>query len=340
MVTLSREHGGVYLQAGAALDFSANLNPYGPPSSVLDAVRGAAVTSYPDPECRELRRKYAERLNVDHRQVLFGNGSTELLFLLANAYGRRRGLLFTPCFGEYEAALRAAGGDVLTFAAGEPFQWDFARAAAAIREQRPGIAFIGCPNNPTGVYPDRDAVRSVAAAMGDGVLVLDEAFVDFVDSPWRSLRLAPNVVVVRSLTKMFTIPGVRAGYLVGPRRVVETVAALQPAWSVGAAAQAALDACLAETGFAEASRRRLAEDRASLAASLRALGLPVQEGAANFVLVAVGDARKAAAALLRLGVAVRDCTSFGLPGHVRLAVRTPRENDILIGALRKVVHAG
>jgi histidinol-phosphate aminotransferase len=339
-VTLSREHGGVHGQPGATLDFSANINPYGPPPAVLEAVRAADVTSYPDPECRELRRKYAAHLNVDPRQVLFGNGSAELLFLLANAYGRRRGLLFTPCFGEYEAALRAAGGEVLTFAAAEAFEWDFARAAMVVREQRPGIAFLGCPNNPTGVYPDRDAVRSVAAAMGDGVLVLDEAFVDFVESPWRSFRLAPNVVAVRSLTKTFTIPGVRAGYLVGPRTVVETVASLQPAWSVGAAAQAALGACLGEAGFVEASRKRLAEDRAALVARLRALGLPVHEGAANFVLVEVGDARRTAAALLRLGVAVRDCTSFGLPGHVRLAVRTPREHEALLEALRKVLHAG
>ncbi len=339
-----RVHGGFIDTDGdraPLLDFSANLNPYGPPPSVLIASASADLSRYPDPDYRALRRALAARLNVDERQVLPGNGSTELLFLLSRALlsPGDTALLLTPCFGDYRAAVEAASGRIATVEAAEArgFAWDMDEVMAVIAAQRPSLIFLGQPSNPTGVYTSREDARRLAAAMPDGVLVLDEAFVDFVAQPWRSPRLAPNVVTVRSFTKMFTIPGLRAGYLIASRAIVERVRRQQPTWSVGAPAVAAALACLGEDPFAAASARSLRSDRAALASALTAAGLPVVEGEANFIMVRVGDAGLVSARLLKLGIAVRDCASFGLPAYSRVAVRRTEENARLVEALREVV---
>ncbi len=187
---------------------------------------------------------------------------------------------------------------------------------------------------------DRDTVGRWAAAMPEGLLVLDEAFIDFVEGPWCSLGMAPNVATLRSFTKMFTIPGLRAGYLVAAPSVIEAVAAQQPTWSVGGPALAAAEACLDEDAFVVESRARLTAGRRALVAGLRSLGLTVLEGAANFVLARSGAAQLTTSRLLERGFAVRDCTSFGLPEHIRIAVRTPDENAALLDAMAQVIRGG
>ena len=170
--------------------------------------------------------------------------------------------------------------------------------------ERPSLAFLGSPNNPTGAYLTRDDVRRIAAALTDGVLVLDEAYVSFVEEPWRSNRLAPNVAVVRSFTKDFAIPGLRLGYMVAPRRIVEAAAAQQPSWSVGAPAQAAGLACLDEQSWLDDTTARTREAKRGLVGMLADARLDVHAGAANFVLVRVGEASKVRRALLERGLVV------------------------------------
>lgn len=344
----ARVHGGYRGPAPAGgvravIDFSANLNPYGPPARVLEGFRDADVSRYPDPEYTNLRSRLAERLGVEARHVGIGNGSAEILFCLARAFVRPgdAALALAPAFGDYTAALAAAGAGIVEEHASEAsgFVWEPDAVIGAIERARPRLLFVGQPNNPTGVMLERDSVRRWAAAMPQGLVVLDEAFIDFVEDPWCSVGMAPNVATLRSFTKMFTIPGLRAGYLVASTAVVEAVAAQQPTWSVGAPALAAAEACLDEDAFVTESRARLTAERRRFVEGLRALGVPLIEGAANFVLVSVGDAAGATARLIERGFAVRDCTSFGLPEHVRIAVRTPDENAALLDAMAQVLRA-
>jgi histidinol-phosphate aminotransferase len=325
---------------GEFLDFSASLNPYGPPRAVLEAAGCADVARYPDPDCLVLRQRLSRRACVSVRELLVGNGSSEIFHLLARAFAGKGkpAVLFAPAFGEYKAALEAAGALVHECHAQEEghFAWDLNAALMLLKELQPSLVFIGLPNNPTGTYLSREEVRALARTMQRGILVLDEAYIDFVFQPWDSTRLAPNVAVVRSLTKAFAIPGLRIGYLVAPRSIVERARRQQPSWRVSAPAQAAALACLGEEAFVAESARLVGETKRWLADALRTQGFTVHEGAANFLLIKVGDAAQVRTGLLRRKIAVRDCASFGLPEYVRVSVRTPDECERLVAALREV----
>ncbi len=332
------------LRLGGMLDFSANINPLGPSPRVRRAVSEAELSAYPDRDSLALREALATRLGVAAGSILVGNGSTELIHLLARSRLRpgQRCAIFTPTFGEYEPAATSAGAVVHELPASEArhFHWSIDEAAATIRDLRPAVVFLCNPNNPTGVYLDRDAVEHVAAAVGEpGLLVLDDAYAPLADCPWDSTPLLGlgNVAIIRSMTKDHALAGVRLGYLAAQPEVVEGARGLQHAWSVNAAAQAAGLAALEDDAHVDAARAVIREAKARLRADLAALDLSITESAANFVLVRVGDAASVRGALLRRGIAVRDCASFGLPEHIRIAVRTSADCARLVEALREVL---
>ena len=329
------------------LDFSANINPLGPSPLVRQAAAAAALASYPDRDCLALREALAERLEVPIDHLLVGNGSTELIHLLARSRLRTgdRCLIFAPTFGEYEAAAVVAGAEVHCFVATEAlgFRWPIEEAVGAIRELKPALAFLCNPNNPTGVYLDRDSVQQVAAALGeDGLLLLDDAYASLADSPWDATPLlgSGNVAILRSMTKDHALAGVRLGYLVARPEIIGGARALQHAWSVNTVAQAAGLAALRDEAHVAAAREVIREAKAYLCAEFGVLGLAVSPSATNFLLVKVGNGAGVRRALLRRGLAVRDCASFGLPEHIRVAVRAREDCARLVGALREVLADG
>ena len=346
-------HGGLDLaelrrmgiQPGDVLDFSANINPLGPHAAVREAVSNVDLAEYPDRQCLALRDALARRFGVGPEQILVGSGSTELIHLLARAYLRQgeRAFIFTPTFGEYEAACNAAGATIHTFMADEAgaFQWEIDAALDAIRAQRPRLVFLCNPNNPTGVYLDQTTVCSVASAVpDDALLVLDEAYVPFVEEAWSSLRLLEqgNVVLLRSMTKDYSRAGVRLGYMLCHPAVAERVRQLQTTWSVSSVAQAAGIAAL-ECGdrHVELGRHAVAHAKEYLEGELNTMGVPVIPSAANFLLAKTGCATEVREALLRRGVCVRDCTSFGLPRYIRIGLRKTEDCWRLISALKAVL---
>ena len=326
------------------LDFSANVNPLGPSRRVRQAAADADLSSYPDRESLALREALARSPSVGLENLLIGNGSTELIHLLARSRLRPGDscLIFTPTFGEYEAASLAAGAEVHRFPAAEAegFRWSMAAAGATIQELRPRLVFLCNPNNPTGVYLDRDVVARLSAALGpETLLVLDDAYAPFADRPWDSLPLLGlgNVAILRSMTKDHALAGVRLGYLAAQPRVVAEAGELQHPWSVNAVAQAAGLAALEDAAHVQATRNVIRQARVYLHRELRGLGLAVTPSAANFLLVKVGDAAALRSDLLSRGMAVRDCASFGLPEHLRIAIRRPEECARLVGALKEVL---
>ena len=332
------------LRVEDVLDFSANINPLGPSPLVREAAAAADLSAYPDRDSLALREALAERLGVAIDHLLVGNGSTELIHILARSRLRSGGrcLIFAPTFGEYEAA---AGAEVhcLTATEAHGFRWPIGEAVAAIRELQPALVFLCNPNNPTGLYLERDAVEQLAAAAGEhGLLLLDDAYASLADSPWDAMPLLGNgnVAILRSMTKDHALAGVRLGYLAAQPEVIDGARALQHAWSVNAVAQAAGLAALADEAHLAAAREVIREAKGYLWAELDTLGLTVSPSATNFLLVKVGDAGGVRRALLRRGLAVRDCASFGLPEHIRVAVRRQPECARLIEALREVLADG
>ena len=329
------------------LDFSSNINPLGPSPRVRQAAAEADLSAYPDRECLDLREALAGTLDVGVDQLLVGNGSTELIHLLARAHLRAgaRCLIFAPTFGEYEAAAALAGAEVRLVQAStaQGFTWSMDAAVGTIEATRPAMVFLCNPNNPTGVYLDRESVERLNAALGsDGLLVLDTSYVPLADAGWDALPLLQrgNVALLRSMTKDHALAGVRLGYMAAPQPVVAATRRLQPSWSVNGVAQAVGLAALADEAHVAAARGVIAEAKAYLEAQLAALCVPAIPSAANFMLVRVGDATGVRRALLRRRILVRDCTSFGLPDFLRIAVRRPEECARLVAALRDVLAHG
>jgi histidinol-phosphate aminotransferase len=318
---------GIGLKASEVLDFSTSLNPLGPPPAVREALATLDPSRYPDPECAVLRRALSERLGIDPARILIGNGSTELIHLVVRLFVHRgqRPVAFAPTFSEYERAVEAAGGHVYSWTATPQrgFRWALRNKPGVLDRVRPPLVWLCNPNNPTGVYLSRDQVLQIVTSLTSGPLLLDEAYAGFVERPWSSLDLTAEgrAVVLRSMTKDHAIPGLRLGYMIAHADVIHAAAQLQPEWSVNAAAQAAGLAALGDESHVEAGRRVAREAKAYLCEALRSLELDVHEGAANFILVRVGDAAGVRRQLLEGGIAVRDCSSFGLPDFIRLGMR-------------------
>lgn len=355
-------HGGVKpadlralgLRPEEVLDFSASVSPIGPPAGVWDALKKVDLSAYPDPHCLELREALSSHLAHPRRrprgvplgQILVANGSTEIIHLLARAYLSPGDTVFllTPTYGEYTGACRLMGAYTSCWEAKafDRFRWDLAEAASRIAVERPSLVFLCNPNNPTGVFLSREEVRPLANAAAEfgGLLVIDEAYVSFVDNSWDSLDLAlgNNVVLLRSMTKDYALTGLRLGYGLASEKIVANLTAFQPDWSVNGLAQAAGIAALADTGYLPRARQAVEQAKAYLTGRLTGLGLTVHPSSANFLLIDVGDAASWRDNLMRRGFFVRDCTSFGLPQHIRLGIRSLNDCQRLADAMEAVSH--
>ena len=330
-----------------ALDFSANVSPLGLPAGVAAAITNALPTAdrYPDPLCRELRAALARAEGVPADWILCGNGAADLIFRLALAVRPRRALLPAPTFAEYEAALQTVGCAVQrvflreenTFAVTEEF-------IDAVTPET-DIVFLCQPNNPTGqVTPPALVERLVRRCAECGaVLAVDECFLDFLPdrdalTAKQLLRDAPQLIILKAFTKLYAMAGVRLGYaLCGDAALLEKMRGAGQPWAVSSLAQAAGLAALQETAYAGAVRALIAEQRPRMAAGLRALGLRVMDGQANYLLFrATPDFGEK---LRRRGAVVRSCANYpGLDAAwYRTAVRTAEENTRLLQIMGEIL---
>lgn len=336
-------HGGLRADELAALgidpldviDLSANLNPFGPHTEVLLRVRDADVRHYPEAHAESLRAAIARFEGLASEQVLVTPGSTAALHLIARAFLRpdEECALWPPTFGEYEAAVAAAGGRVRAYRA-EPPTFTLATEVEAAP-----LGIYCNPNNPTGAYLSRVEVERLAQRLG-GLLALDVAYDAFVEDAWDAddlVRDGADLLVVHSMTKLHAVPGIRLGYVTGPAQRIARLAALQPSWSIDATAMIAGPAMLTVDAVQRRALAEVTQVRALIAGDLATRGIEVVEGRANFLLVRVGDAAAVRLALLRRGFAVRDCTSFGLPEWIRIAIPVEVAARRMLTALHAVL---
>lgn len=325
------------------LDFSSSCNPFGPPRGVRETLSSTPIERYPDSEATELKLCLSERLGVGPEHILVGGGAVELIRLVALTYLERgeRALILEPTFGEYQVACRIMGAKVSETRTeeGRGFEPDVGKILDLIRGIKPKGVFICNPNNPTGQYLSMEEVKEVLEVLEGGLLILDEAYISFVDDAWSSLDLiqSGNLVIIRSLTKDFALPGLRLGYAIAVPEIIEVLRRIKTPWSVSAAAQHAGLVALKDEGFLEESRKRISGAKGFLLKGLLRLGLSPPPSKTNFFLVKVGNAREVRLALLLRGILVRDCTSFGLPEYIRMAVRPRQECERLITALTEII---
>jgi len=326
------------LDPGQVLDFSVNGNAFGASPRVGRALAGLPLERYPDREALALRSALSQRLGLSPEEVVVGNGAAELLWLVAMAFLQPgdRAVVIGPTFGEYARVAALMGAAVHTWTArpASGFQVVPDEVAALLRRVQPRLVFVCNPNNPTGVLLPAEALAGWAAQHPQALFVVDEAYAFFAPGLRSALALrAANVLVVRSMTKDYALAGLRLGYAAGARPVITAISQVRPAWNVNAFAQAAGLAALADEAHQQACLSALLAAKAALVADLEKAGLAPLPSAVHFFLVPVGDAAAFRRALLRQGILVRDCTSFGLPAYVRIATRRPEENARLLAAV-------
>jgi histidinol-phosphate aminotransferase len=300
------------------------------------------MNRYPEVSGRPLREALARRWGVEPGQVLLGNGSDEIIAILVTAFGRpgAKVLYPAPTFGEYESIALVHGASPLPVPLDAWFQLDEPALAAAISRDRPALAFLASPNNPTGNRFDAAAIARIAAAM-DGVCVADEAYAEFGGGTLvPRVGDVPGLVVMKSLSKI-GFAALRLGALVAPAEIVAELDKVRLPYNVNAVSQAIAIWALEEPGWLERRLAHIASSLRQLDHGLRKIpGLEVFPSDANFVLVRLrsGDAKAVWDALLARGVLVRNLSRPGpLQGCLRITAGTAEENERCLEALRAVL---
>ncbi|MEM7158154.1 MAG: histidinol-phosphate transaminase [Myxococcota bacterium] len=327
------------LDPAQCLDFAVNVDPRGPAPALQQAVVEAKVGRYPDPACRELTAALALRDGVPEDRVLVGAGVTGLLWDVFRAVSpQTRVLVPQHTFAEYDAAPRAHGLHVETLGRSSADGWalDWECTEAWLTRDGPRSFVLGAPDNPSGSIPDFDRLRRLAEAAPQAWIVLDEAFLRLSARPERVHEQLPdNVLRLRSLTKELAIPGLRVGYMVACSSTIDRVRATAQPWSVGTPAQAAAIAGANDPSLAEDARLRMRADVEALSTQLREIGLTVLPTDTVYLLAEVPSATELARWCRARGVLVRDCSSFGLPGHIRLLGRPAADRRRLVTLLQE-----
>jgi adenosylcobyric acid synthase len=346
------EHGGnirkLALAAGRSpedvLDFSANINPLGPPEWLrpLISSRLSSLVHYPDPDSSLLKGSISRNYGVAEEEILVGNGSTEIIHSLPRALPIHRILIPVPSYSDYAIVMELAGKSVekIYLKEEEDFQLDLALLDSKISGDP--LVFIGQPNNPTGLLADPSGLRALAFKHPLAIFVIDEAFLDFVEDSDSLIGNRPsNVIVLRSFTKFYAIPGLRLGFAIAEPDLIQKIRKITPPWSVNALAQAVGENALQDQSYAMRTWTFVRQQRESLLHELRSIhGLTVFSGRANFLLVRIDrkdvDGPILAREMLSSGIAIRLCDNFdGLDRRFfRIAVRSEDENLRLLSCLK------
>ncbi len=328
------------------LDFSVCSNPFMPPPGVSKILENIVINRYPDSGAAELRQLLSEKLGVPSDSILAGSGSIELIRLIALTYFSRGDavLIIEPTFGEYETNCRIVGAQPVRqwLREEDGFTLQLEETLDLIRQYHPRGVFICNPNNPTGKYITPQEIKRILNAIGDNILILDEAYFAFTEKYQSAVDLISrgNVVILRSMTKDYGLAGLRLGYAVASPVIIDSLRRVCPPWNVNVIAQRIGADVLADSDYLEWSQREIRGAKRFLVDGLTRLGFPPLPSDTNYFLVKVVNAGEFRAALLKYGILVRDCTSFGLPQYVRIAPGAMPDCRKLIDAVRAIKDKG
>lgn len=327
------------------IDFSANINPLGLHPVVKKAINNNLdkILHYPDPKARNVTGKIAKYWGINTGNLLLGNGSAELIYLITSTIKPKTALIPIPTFSEYERAAKNAKSKIrfLKLEEKESFRFSFSSFTKA------DVIFLCNPNNPTGnlIMEDYKAIKKFA----NKLLVVDEAFMDFLPDEkkytliWKACQ-DKKIIVLRTFTKFFALPGLRIGYLVGHEDVIRALKEYQIPWNVNVSAQLAAEAILDNRTYIKKSRQLIQKEREFLFNEIvRIKGLTPYPSVTNFLLMKIGKAgmtsKSLRKSLIEQGVLVRDCANFRNLNdkYIRVAVRSHKENIELLTALKEVL---
>lgn len=341
------------IQESQFLDFSANINPLGPPKEVLEQL-GQALSSiirYPDPGHRQFKHILGHRLRVSEDSICVGNGAAECMSLILLGLHPQTVGIIEPCFSEYRQLSEQFDIEVQSVRGRQALDWK--ATVEDIRQliKQVDLMFIGQPNNPNGVQYRLDELRELAelAEQSGTYLVIDEAFIDFIPAE-RQASLLPNLgeyphtLLVRSMTKFYAIPGLRLGFTLAHPDVIRAMTRKQVTWSVnGLALLAGESALVCDEGYEQNTMELITKEREVLIQGLRTLGCEVSPSEVNFLLVRLPHSWRAIDMQRELGlrgILIRSCAMYpGLEeGHVRIAVKDAEANRIFLDEIQRVIQ--
>lgn len=313
-------------QPSKLLDFSENVNPVGPPKRVLEEWPKLLekIRAYPDPQGEPFLSAVAEFHGIPKDFLFIGNGAAELLAFIAERYRGKKAIVVHPTFSEYESTLRAKQVEIIRVLSEE--EEGFVLPINEIRAsmKNADVLYLCTPNNPTGILPSQAELTALIhySAQVNCEIVLDEAFIDFIDESLSFISKVEDyshVIVVRSMTKMYAIPGIRLGYVVANSAVISEVKRVASHWNVNGIAAHIGEICLNEIEFRERAIQSSTEQREKMKAFLRMNGCTVTDSVANFLTFKLGEgrtARKLYEDLLQRGIVLRHSENFrGMDGE-------------------------
>lgn len=356
---INRIHGGNIQQYSKdskikLTDFSANINPLGLPFKAKETILKniSNILHYPDPASQILKKELSKLHNIKPNNILAGNGSIELIHLIPRALNIKSALIATPTFSEYEFALKANKARILFANALE--KNDFKLDISEIEKLIPkvNLFFLCNPNNPTGTIMPKDEIISILelCKKHKTFLVIDEVFMDFVDKK-EELTLINEAIknnqllVLMSLTKFFSLAGLRLGYLIGQEQLIRKISHFQYPWNVNSLAQAVASEIIKDKTYINKSKNFISSEKKYLFENLKKIkGLKIYPPSSNFIFCKlessiIQSSRALNKKLIRQGIIIRCCDNFrGLTEKFfRVAVRTRSENNRLIASLKEIL---
>ncbi|MDI6874259.1 histidinol-phosphate transaminase [Candidatus Solincola sp.] len=327
---------------------ASNENPLGPSPLAMEAVREALSTAhlYPDSACVRLREALSDHLGVGTDRVLVTHGADEAFDLLAYAFLDRgdRVVVGDPTFSSYELAARTMGAEVVRVPLRE-YRQDVRAMLQAVNESTK-MMILCSPLNPTGTTVSEAELEEALSGLPQEVLlVLDEAYLEYVDDPehpdsLRYFTADPRLVITRTFSKIYGLAGLRVGYALCSPPVREALERVKLPFNVNRLAQAAAEAALRDTEHLERSREMNRKGKLHLYRVLEECGFRYVPTQANFILVENGEHPDLFMELLRRGIIVRDGAALGIPGHVRITIGDEEQNRRLEAALREISGGG
>ncbi|MGG3470675.1 threonine-phosphate decarboxylase CobD [Neobacillus pocheonensis] len=326
------------------IDFSANINPLGPPQQLKDKWPEIyqEVMVYPDPYAIKLKTIIARKEQISVNSILIGNGGSELITIVARMLAGKKVLLVQPAFSEYETACRANNCEVSHY---QLIEHDFELNLDELRGQlvNADALFLCSPSNPTGIQFSAATILSILeeSEKHDCLVLLDEAFYDFLieyDSVLPYINRFSNFIIIRSLTKMYAIPGIRLGYLAAQPNMVARLSSLQSHWSTNAIALIAGEICLQDDSFIKQTQSYIQHERQRLFTFFKQQEFTFSSSKVNYYLLKdpfSQDQFPLFQFLLKRGIIPRHTYNFlGLDGKwLRFAIRSQEENNRLIEVL-------
>lgn len=332
-------HGGDIYRNLIEHDFSVNINPLGMPEELKTALHQAVnfCDTYPDIFAGSLKRVVSEIWKIPQEYLLFGNGASELFMAVVHAVKPKKTVIPVPSFYGYEYAAQSEEGEIVYY---EGSVLDL-RFFKTVRDDT-DLIFLANPNNPTGTLINKNNMAVFFRNCRDReiTVVLDECFIDFCGKDVTMLSEIgqfQNLILVRAFTKIFSIPGVRLGFLVcSDEKLRAKIKRQLPEWNLSCFAQAAGCGCAGQTEYLKKTVSYVTKERKFLENGLKRLKIQIFPGGANFLLVYTE--KPLYDELLKKHILIRDCSNFrGLSkGYYRIAVKNRAENEILLKAIGEI----